>query len=214
MSGQLDSLIGRRFGRLVVINELPRQVGVPRRFLCRCDCGNNHQARGGNLLSGGVQSCGCLKHQAPQNMTHGQKGTRLYRIWVGMKTRCFNPRVREYPRYGGRGITVCDAWMDFAAFHRWALANGYQDDLTIERIDNDGPYSPENCRWIPLGEQARNRRNNRLLTYGGETKPLSEWAEIFGISVQALWGRLRRGWPIERALLTPSMKRKEMAQIA
>lgn len=110
--------------------------------------------------------------------THGLSGTRLHRIWKNMKSRCYNPNYHKYPDYGARGITLCDEWRDDArAFMDWARAHGYADDLTIERIDNDGDYSPENCRWATNAEQARNKRNNRLLTAFGETKPVPAWAE-------------------------------------
>lgn len=143
------------------------------------------------------------------NATHGGKGTRLYRIWTGMRTRCFNERAREYPLYGGRGITICDEWMDFARFREWALANGYRNKLTIERVDNDGNYAPENCRWIPLGEQALNRSNTIVITFRGRTQPLVVWSEETGIPYPTLFARLRyRGWSVERALTTP-VKTKE-----
>lgn len=138
-------------------------------------------------------------------ITHRGYGTRLYRIWSSMKTRCNNPNCRIYMRYGGRGITICDEWQrDFAAFREWAISNGYSEELTIDRINNDEGYSPENCRWATTKEQNRNRRDNRLLTLNGNTKPLAEWAEIAGLNIPTLHKRVvKLGWSLEKAMTTP-----------
>lgn len=158
--------ISHRYGKLAVIKEVDKRNGR-RHYLCQCDCGNQKVVMGGNLIQGNVRSCGCLQKQAPYNMTHGLsrdsngKKTRLFRIWSGMKTRCLNKNNKTYQGYGGRGILICDEWMNFKNFHDWAHANGYHDVLTIERINNDGNYAPDNCTWIPLGEQALNRRNTK-----------------------------------------------------
>lgn len=127
-----------------------------------------------------------------------------------MKTRCNNPRCAKYARYGGRGINVCAEWLnDFQAFHDWAMANGYRDDLTIDRINNDGDYSPENCRWITLKEQASNKSTNHLITHDGQTCTIAEWARKTGIPREVLKDRIcRYGWEYDRALTTPVRKHK------
>lgn len=128
---------------------------------------------------------------------------RIHYAWNNMKQRCSNAARDDYPLYGGRGITVCPEWAGFPAFLAWAMENGYEDHLTLDRIDTDGPYCPENCRWATKKEQANNRRSNRVLTLDGRTQSMTQWAEELGIDASTLWRRLHYGWPVERALTEP-----------
>lgn len=126
-----------------------------------------------------------------------------------MIQRCTNPKNTSYERYGAKGVAVCDEWLDdFMNFYNWAMANGYRDDLTIDRIDNEKGYSPDNCRWATEKEQAYNKKSNRNLTYKGKTMTMAEWAKVIGISSSSLFGRMKRGWSVEKALSTPPIKEK------
>lgn len=162
-------LTGKRFGMLTVI-EAAHNIGEKRAWKCKCDCGNFTTSTTSNLLRGGSTSCGCVRTK------HMGKGTRLFRIWTGMKDRCLNPKSKYWKRYGGRGIKVCDEWRaDFAAFRLWALSHGYASDLTIDRIDNDKSYSPDNCQWLTREENTK--KANRPCNYEA-TKPSSQLSLI------------------------------------
>lgn len=140
---------------------------------------------------------------------HGMWNTRIYHIWRGMKQRCEDKNAPAYRNYGAKGITVCREWHDFINFYEWARSNGYQDDLTIDRINNSKGYSPENCRWADLKTQGRNQTTNRIIEYNGETHCLTEWAEITGISRRAIWGRLAKGWTVQDALTVHTKARQK-----
>lgn len=139
------------------------------------------------------------------NYKHGLRNTRLFRIWNNMKTRCYNPNAEHYDRYGERGIIVCDEWLnDFQAFYDWAMSNGYQENLTLDRKDNDGPYSPNNCRWATQKEQANNTSRCKYITINGETKTAREWCTITGVNYSTALDRIRTcGWSPEKAVTTP-----------
>lgn len=148
---------------------------------CECKCGNTTIVRASSLLLGDTKSCGCLREETLLHETHGMTNTRLYRIWNGMKDRCRNKNAPEYNNYGGRGIRVCQEWLDdFMNFYNWAMSNGYADDLTIDRKDNNGNYEPSNCRWATQKEQANNTRKNLYVLYYGEKMTIAELADITG----------------------------------
>lgn len=136
-------------------------------------------------------------------LRHGDRGKRLYRIWKNMRQRCFNPNCPAYPAYGGRGISACKEWDDYLTFKEWALKNGYCDNLTLDRINNNLGYSPENCRWATIKEQSNNTRTNRVLSFNGQNRTMSQWAETLGVCVATLWDRLDNGWSVERTLTEP-----------
>jgi hypothetical protein len=198
---------GQRFGRLVVVAEAERQApSRAYRWLCRCDCGAVVSIAGFNLRSGNTSSCGCLAKErlVARSTTHNltRQHPYEYKTWARLRRRCSNPDEKDYADYGGRGIAVCPEWADFAVFFR---DMGPRPSLrhSIDRIDNDGPYSPENCRWATPVEQRRNRRDVTLLACGGRSMLLRDWARETGISESTITHRLRRGWSIERALTHP-----------
>lgn len=191
-----------KYGRLTVIRRVGRNKHGHPLIECRCDCGNLVQVELGSLRSGNTKSCGCYWREVVTrvNSTHGMTNTSLYNTWRGMKERCLNQNSSNYKNYGGRGIKICPEWLDFENFKKWALKNRYRNGLTIERIDNDGDYCPENCRWASRLEQGNNKRNNHMITYRGETKSVASWARKYGINYTTLQSRLQSGWPIEKAL--------------
>lgn len=187
---------GERYGRLKVISMSDKRSGRKTFWNCICDCGNEKVVRSDSL--GSIQSCGCLKkEQDRKNLTknhrHKQSGKRIYNTWMGMKMRCTNKNSDSYKRYGALGIKVCDEWMNsFDVFYEWAMNNGYDDNLTIERMDYLGNYTPENCTWIPHNEQAINRRSTVWIEWNGEKHYLKKWSELLGINYGTLSSRYNR----------------------
>jgi len=206
-----DIPIGQRFGQLTILRHLDRCSGNNQYFAARCDCGREIEVQGSHLLYSGIISCGCACTRRTDPMHRSTRRLRL--TWRHMINRCTDPDNQDYTGYGGRGIAICPEWLsNFGAFKEWALANGYQDDLSLDRIDNDGNYSPANCRWATITQQNRNTRRVRRLTAFGETKTLSEWAEDprCQVSYSALHQRITTlGWGIEAALLNKKHERPQ-----
>ncbi len=206
MPRKATDLIGRRFGMLTVIQRAsPKPYTQEAIWLCKCDCGNTTEVTSGSLKRGDTKSCGCNKGKfvSDARKTHGLSHDRIYGLWKNMIDRCNNPKSISYPLYGGKGVTVCDEWMSFQNFSQWAFANGYADTLTIDRIDWNGNYNPQNCRWVNWQTQQNNRCNNHILTVNGETDTLSNMARKYEIPWWVVSSRLRNGWDEERAVLTP-----------
>lgn len=206
MAGKLKyDLTGQRFGRLTVLSRTP--VKDRPRWNCICDCGTEKVLPTESLL-GGTKSCGCFRREwaKDKNRTHGGSKDRLYSVWNMMKQRCGDPHNMYYKNYGRRGISVCEEWKnDYGSFRKWAMDNGYDPnaehgECTVDRIDNNGDYCPENCRFANRRVQNRNTRRNRIITFNGETKTIAEWGEVTGIKPITIHFRLKSGWTLEDAL--------------
>lgn len=197
---QFQDLTGQKYNRLTVIELAPKQ-GRRTMWKCRCDCGNIIVARAENLKSGNTKSCGCLAKDHPSNYKHGYSHTKIEYIYQAMKNRCYNPKNYEYHLYGGRGITICDEWLnDRVKFYEWAYENGYKEgakqaEQSLDRIDVNKGYSPENCRFVDAYVQANNKRTNVFVEHNGERHTLAEWARIFNIDYHLLYDRyISNGW--------------------
>lgn len=196
-------ITGTEFGRLTVSSFAGKASNGHTLWKCICACGGTTTTSRSNLVSGKVVSCGCKRReQASQlNRTHGKSKTRLYRIYSNIISRTENTNVPCYPYYGGRGIRLCKAWRDsFEVFADWARQNGYNGQLTIDRIDNSLGYSPENCRWVSWQEQFNNRRNTLRLSYRGEIQTIRDLSELSGVPSKKIYGRLSDGWTVEEAI--------------
>lgn len=204
-------ITGDKYGRLTPLKYLGNRM-----WECKCDCGEIKVVSSNHMRRGLVKSCGCLNRDQPHKTIHGDRQTRLYKIWIDMRQRCSNPNNSAYKNYGGRGVRVCSEWNDYQVFKAWAMGNGYDENLTIERVDVDGGYNPDNCEWITRKDQGFNRRNNHVLTYNGETKTLTEWCNELNLSYDMVRGRLKRGWTVEAALTIPKLnnKTKRLIKIA
>jgi len=202
---------GLRFGRLVVLGFAGKR-GTNNFWLCRCDCGQEKEVAWSALGAGLTRSCGCLRDELirTQCRTHGRARTPEYVSWCSMINRCTNEADKTYQNYGARGITICERWRH--SFENFFADMGKKPSSghSIDRIDNDGHYTPENCRWATALQQSRNRRRRHRVTFRGETHCLTEWAEITGLKFSLLSDRFKAGWPPELALTTPArpMRRK------
>lgn len=204
---KVRDLTGLQFDRLKVIersNDHIQKNGRRRiMWKCQCTCGNSTIVYGDNLKKGVSKSCGCLRKEvaSKRRSSHHESKDRLYGIWCSMKSRCYNKNTAAFKDYGGRGIIICDSWQNsYKSFAKWAKTNGYTDSASIDRIDNNGDYTPENCRWTDAKEQARNRRNNVLITYRGETHNITDWARILKINPKTLFYRYYSGKSVEEIL--------------
>lgn len=188
-------LTGRTFGSWTVLSYAGK-----RRWFCRCACGEERSVLGDTLRRGESTKCRPCRNSRPTWIKHGATGTRLYRVWASMKGRV----ASKDPRYGGRGIQICNEWKNnFDVFRDWALANGYAPGLSIDRINNDGHYEPGNCRWADIKQQARNKRTNVRVEFRGRTGILTDFAVELSLRVKSVEARLRRGWSVNDALTVP-----------
>ena len=200
----IKNITGQKFGRLTALYRLHNNHKKGTYWLCVCECGNLKEVRLNSLTCGYIKSCGCLNSELSKNRatTHSKRNTRLYNVYCAMKQRCYNKNNKAYKNYGERDIKVCDEWLnDFMAFYNWSMENGYKDTLTIDRINVNGNYEPNNCRWVDMKTQQNNRSNNILLTYKGKTKTISQWADIIKVPRERLINRYYRDWSIEDILL-------------
>ena len=194
-------LTGMKFERLTVLSKAYKK-GYVVYWNCKCDCGTETIVSSHNLTSKSVKSCGCymVERTKEVNTKHGGRNTKLYGIYIGMKSRCYNKKEAAYSNYGSRGIKVCDKWLSknngFIAFRDWALANGYEEGLSIDRVNVNGNYEPGNCRWVNDYVQANNRRTNRYFIHNGVMKTMKEWSQELGISYSAVQYRLRKHKPL------------------
>lgn len=191
---QISNLIGQRFGSLTVIKKSDKMAKSGSMWDCICDCGKQKTIARSSLVSGHTKSCGCSRY-GKQN---GMSKERLYNIWRKMHVRCENPRHDHFDRYGGRGIKVCKEWDSFLVFREWAVNNGYAENLTIDRINGDGDYEPENCRWITQKEQMQNICTNRIILFDGERYTVPQFAEMLKVPQYTVRNQLRSGWSPEK----------------
>ena len=208
-------LTGQKFNRLTAI----KYVGNSK-WLFKCDCGKEIIVRTADAKSGNTKSCGCLQKETQikngkltgyingkKNIKHNLSNSRLYRIYAHIKERCTYPKCIDYKNYGGRGIKMCEEWLkDFKSFYDWAISHGYKDNLTIDRIDNNGNYEPNNCRWTSRKIQCSNKRNNHLIVFNNKTQTVTQWAKEFNVLPSLFINRLKRGWSVEKTLTTPLLR--------
>ena len=205
---------GEKYGRLTIIERVENDKRRRAMWKCKCDCGKEVVVMGIYLKNGKTKSCGCYQkdvakkhileynaspeYHQPSHTIHGKHDSRMYTIWCNMKQRCSNPNHEKYGYYGARGISVCEEWKnDFQSFYDWSIANGYTDELTIDRIDSAKGYSPDNCRWVTQKEQTRNRSITVRIEHDGEIKTLKEWCEQYNFDYKLAHARYKKGWSFE-----------------
>lgn len=206
---KFEDLTGQKFGRLTVIKRAENSKCGRTRWLCKCECGNYKDVQSIHLKNKKILSCGCLaiENTIKRNSSHNLSKIRMYKIYHGMKQRCYNSKNPEYHNYGGRGIIICNEWLDkedgFINFYNWAIQNGYSKDLSIDRIDVNGNYEPSNCRWADEKIQSNNKRCSHYITYKNETHTMKEWCEELNLKYGIVKSRIYRNWTPEEAFETP-----------
>lgn len=217
---QLKDITGQKFGRLTVIKRVGRNKQRQATWLCQCECANQITAVGCYLRSKRVMSCGCLrKDNLLKSITkHNKSRDKIYKVFTGMKARCYNKNSIEYKNYGARGIKICEEWLNnFLNFYDWAIANGYDENTehgkcTIDRIDVNGDYCPNNCRFVSNLIQQRNKRNNRFIEYKGIKLCVADWEKRLNFSQGTIKTRIKNGWSIKQIIETPIHGDKNIIQ--
>lgn len=202
---------GKKFSMLLAVNQNGKRANGNITWNCICDCGKSCTVDGHDLRSGKAKSCGCSRSKWSKEAitTHGMRYTKIYKTWEAMKRRCSNPNAERYKNYGGRGVRVCSEWIQFAGFYRWALQSEYREDLSIERIDVNGNYEPNNCTWIPVNLQCFNKTNSRKFECQGKLLTIAEWSSLTHIPYAALYQRIvKLKWTPERAIKESSFHGK------
>ena len=207
MGDILKDLTNLRFGKWTVIGRATNHKKAVM-WYCVCDCGAKKVVHGTSLKSGASTMCRQCANRYRKPRTHGLTKHPLYKVWQRIKSSTTNPNHQDYEWYGGKGVRVCEEWFhDFAKFYEWSIANGYQQGLTIDRIDVNGNYEPSNCRWVPFKEQTLNRTDNAYLTHDGVTRTIKEWSRITGVKPTTLYARFHKGWSPDKILSTQSYAR-------
>jgi hypothetical protein len=190
----MEDLTGQKINRWTILEKTFKKGNI-QYYKCRCDCGTLRDVGGSYIRRGKSLSCGCYQIEISKaiNTTHGKHGTLLYRRWGGIKNRCFNKKDKDYKNYGGRGIVMCNEWLNFETFEKWAIENGFKKELSIDRIDNEDGYNPNNCRWANSKTQANNNRNNHRVKINGKKYTITECAKIANISPTSILRRLKKG---------------------
>lgn len=184
---------GMKFGRLTPVECIGIDKHGNAKWRCACDCGGEKTAIAGSLKAGLTKSCGCISKERPSHTKHNGSGTKLYGVWKAMRERCNTTTSSSYRHYGARGISVCSEWDDFSVFRKWAKENAYKNTLTIDRIDNNGNYSPDNCRWVTQRQQSWNTTRTKYHEIDGIVKPFPEWVAIFNVPYKRAHQHLMRG---------------------
>ena len=209
--GTFNDLTGKKYGRLFVAEHIGLVGGKHKKhaYRCICDCGNEKTIIGESLVSGNTSSCGCVRKEKTKekNLVHGCSGNSMYNVWKSMKGRCFNHKNKGYDNYGGRGISVCEEWNDYSNFHE-DMASTYESGLTLDRIDNNGDYCKDNCRWVPLRTQMRNQRRTIRVEWDGNSVSLRDLCEQKNLNFHMVKNRIfRLGWDVKRAIETPPLRK-------